>query len=232
MKLRAFTMAELLVTLTIAGIVALVVLPTLMHTQPNREMVMFKKAYYLASRTVNELINDEDYYPDSADGLAIHNGFAHTTITDVADHEATFHGRTYGGANGDFPGNQKFCGLFATKLNLRGEPRCNARVTLSAGGNFSTTDGMVWSMPVADFSQNEMQQIFVDVNGVNADQGPNCGHSGAQSGGAACGAGVAPDRFAINVFRDGRMEVPSAIARRYLATTNTNKTYQEIVNGN
>ena len=218
MKSRAFTMAELLVTMSIIGVIAAITIPIIRGINPNNEMMMFKKTYFTASRTINELINDEDYYPE-ADTPA-RSGFSHVLLAGEGLPEATYNGRQYSGAS-------KFCGLFASKLNISGDfnpdVNCNARRNLDAGGNFETTDGVRWSMPVGNFGGSEL--ILVDVNGNKPN---NCGEAPV-FGGNVCAGGVAPDRFAIRVFRDGRMEVPSEVARRYLTSQNTNKTYSEIL---
>ena len=219
MKSRAFTMAELLVTMSIIGVIAAITIPIIRGINPNNEMVMFKKTYFIASRTINELINDEDYYPEADTNVG--SGFSHVDLRDVGLPQATYNGRQYSGAS-------KFCGLFASKLNISGDfdpnVNCNGRRSLDAGGNFETTDGVRWSMPFGTFAGGS-ELILVDVNGNKQN---NCGEA-PDFGGNVCAAGVEPDRFAIRVFRDGRIEVPSAVARRYLTSQNTNKKYSEIL---
>ena len=220
-----FTLAETMITLGIIGILAMIMLPALNNSQPNQEMVLLKKSYYNVSRIVSELINDEDFYPDTDDQNR--SGFKNTSISDLTGGvEATYHGLT-------FSGNSKFCGLFAAKLNTTqgGDPRalCNARVSLDNGGNFSTPDGIIWSMPVSNFSSGS-EDIYIDINGTR--KGSNCaprdlGING--NGMRACAKGKAPDRFAIRIGHFGAISMPSALERLYSTSTQINKKYIDFV---
>ena len=231
-RYRAFTLAEIIITISIIGALAILTIAIANNSVPNKEMVMLKKAYFLTSRAVNELINDEDFYPETSDDNS--QGFAHTMIgpqgTKTREEEAKYHGQTYSG-------NQKFCGLVATKLNLTGDEtineRCAKRISLDEGGNFTTTDGVVWSMPSdpdGSFQKNNnTETIYIDVNGI--DNGKNCGDSITDSGINACKEpNDAHDRFAIKISSDGAITVPSEIAREYLRTQKTNKSFIEIKN--
>ena len=215
MKYRAFTLAETLVTLGLIGVIAAICFPIFKDMQPNNEMVMFKKAYYLAARTVNELINDEDFYPDAA--TVAGSGFSHVFIVDVASEEAKYKGV-------EAEGDGKFCILTALRFNLKEGYNCGERVALDNGGNFETTDGIVWSMPYGSFASGS-DFIYVDVNGN--DRGDNCGDS-EEDGYSKCTDMQKPDRFPIQVFRDGSMSVTSPIGRTYLSTNKTTKSYQEL----
>ena len=215
-NLKGFTLAEILITLVIIGILASIMLPALKKASPNREQIMLKKAYYILGRNVNELINDEEFYPDrDTENLT---GFSNVSIADqTADgREARYHGTEYSG-------NSKFCGLFAAKMNIRGNVNCDIEIGLDAGGNFQSADGIIWSMPVGDFNRgadNIPQTISVDVNGVG---GQNC----FEGGGCAT-----PDRFRIFVDRFGRITTPpDGIEQIYLSRTNTNMSYSDLRKG-
>jgi len=220
-KYRAFTLAEVLVVLAIIAVLAVLVTPMLINTVPNKEMVMFKKAYFLTSRAVNELINDDEFYPDDPTGRTI--GFQHTSIVDsgASDREAIYNGTM-------FTAHYKFCGLFGTKLNLttQGSLRwlCNGTVPLSRGGNYQTADGIMWSMPTDDEFKHGEETISVDVNGMNP---PNCGEEDRNGIERVCDRDEAPDQFKIIVGRDGNIRVPSAVARAYLSSQKTNRRYKE-----
>ena len=96
-KKRAFTLGEVLVTLMIVGVIAALIIPIIKNAQPDKQKLMFKKAYTNVERVVTELVNDDDLYPDVGDYM----GFDNTNAVTV---------------NGiSYSGNTKFCNLFAMK---------------------------------------------------------------------------------------------------------------------
>lgn len=189
---KGFTLAEMLITIAIVGILAAICMPMVRKVMPNKELLMFRKGYYLTERIVAELINDEDLYPEiyDEDGDATDNGqyLANTE-------EVTYKGKTYSG-------NTKFCELFAAKLNkTSNEVSCGTY--LDNGGTLTTTDGMVWHIPITPF--NIEAAIEFDVNG---EKGPNSFTADK------------PDRFQVIVKPDGSMRVRGDVANEYLQKKN------------
>jgi len=229
MKIKSgFTLAEVMITVGIIGIIAAVTIPALINTMPNQELIMFKKAYYNTSRIVAELINDDDLYPDieNEDNPDI-VGFAITNFQDQLglDSEARYQGQ-------DYSGTGKFCGLFAAKLNAS-QVDCEQATNFQNGnvqGNFTTTDGIVWIMPIGDFVEGS-QYIVVDTNGQ---KGGNCSDADTSdaTGGttSVCEDGVSPDEFAISVDKFGHIEAIGDVAKEYIRTTRTSQSYRETVN--
>ena len=218
MKLtKGFTLAEVLVTLGIIGVLSALVLPSLMHSVPNKEMIMYKKAFYLLSRNVNELINDEDFYPDNPNINII--GLANVNIANqTADgREATYHGVQYSGTT-------KFCGLMGARMNTKQKPTCNINCNGSSTFSFRTVDGITWCIPPTNFSSGQVT-VDIDINGP--EHGRNC-----YSNVASC---TIPDRFKMIVHSDGHVEPPSAsngyIESAYLERTKTNLSYAEVRSG-
>ena len=84
-----FTLSEVLVTMAALGLIAVVLIPTADKLKPNHELLMFKKAYYTASRVVQDLINDPYSYPGTNDPDT--SGFSNTS------HVVTYHNEPYGG---------------------------------------------------------------------------------------------------------------------------------------
>ena len=193
-KRQGFTLAEVLVVLVVLGVLASILIPTLLAQRPNQEMVMLKKAYYLTSRTVNELINDDEFYPYE------NLGFEDTDT-------AIYHNETY-------ELGKKFCGLFASRLNLRDNTMdCKE----DGSGHFITADGMDWTL-TKDGSTN-VRTFTIDVNGNNS--GANCLEKDCK--------GKNPDRFEISFDQWGVIKVPKdGIEQKYLSTNNTTKKYQEL----
>lgn len=208
---KGFTLAEMLMTVSIVAVVAAVTLPVLKNVLPNQEMAMFKKAYYITERSVAEMINDDDLYPEPEAGEKPYLG-------NTARVE--YKGEEYGGTGNE---KNKFCELFAARLNRASAVDCSVPATGAAGlsfkngknptGTLTTTDGVVWILPISEFSSaTAIQRIYVDVNG---NKKPNCFYNPS-----TC---KKPDRFTINLYQDGRVMVTGTMEREYLYRTNITK---------
>lgn len=191
-KMRGFTLAEVMITLAVLGILASIMLPAVSRVRPNENKVMFKKAYYIAERTVSELVNDENLYPEG-DGT-------HVGLDNIS--EVTYNGEK-------FTGNDKFCKLFAEKVNtINDSVNCvssSSNPTASNIPSFTTTDGIAWYMPITDFSGDKY--ITVDVNN---EKKPNCSFANN-----TC---INPDRFEIYIEPDGKMYVKGVKEKEYLSS--------------
>lgn len=218
-----FTLAETLVTIGILSIIAAVTLPLINNIRPNQEQILLKKVYYLIGRNVTELVNDDDFYRDTGEDATA--GFANTEAV-------KYHGSTYGSDAGGDNGNKKFCELFAAKMNVKDNISCDPNIDLASSmqkgkapsGHFTTADGMVWLMPISNFSNK--QSIYIDVNG---EKGPNCFSEYAYQMPSEyrCDEGNGPDRFEINVDKYGKLEVPDKVSRIYLRRNDTSKNYKD-----
>ena len=219
---NAFTLAELLITLTVCATLASLLLPAIAYIRPDKKKVLFKKAYYVAERMVYELVNDEDFYPTEGETV----GLANTV-------RASYLGFEYGGEN-DADAKSKFCKLFGRKVNITGEkeqlngpppPYCDAshskpKATGIAGTpgayknpSFVTTDGIAWYMPNSKFDKTTgttAEIIYVDVNNKTE---PNCMYKK--------GTCDKPDIFRIYVEPDGKMYVDGVKESEYLKSNNS-----------
>ncbi len=247
-KKNGFTLAEVLIALTVVGVVSVVLIGALGKIKPNKEKVLFRKAYNTTVRIVSEMINDEELYPDSTD------------LTDTS--EVTYRGKTYSG-------DGKFCGLFKAKVGgvtgttdniaevalgdsaadgYDDDFACYSANTLSVrawidklsmviGGYFTTNDGIAWSVPMFTSFGGKMDYmtILVDVNGL--ENGPNCADwpetidddtTGIQESinvglGLECDDGSTYDRFLIIVDPHGKVFVlDDTKAQEYLSDTSVN----------
>ena len=62
-KCLAYSMVEVLVTLVILGVIAIILVPVLRGTQPDDIDTMHKKATAIIQRITNELSSDNYLYP-------------------------------------------------------------------------------------------------------------------------------------------------------------------------
>ena len=217
MKNKAFTLAETLIVISIIGILATVMLSVMSKMSPDKEKMMFKKAYQTVERTVGELVNDEELYPYNPDAI----GFRNTESV------------TWPGTNDTYTGNTKFCKLFKRKLNA-------TEITESGSmgcGYVTTTDGITYFPPSDNNgyvhhinykgeSVLNYYPIIIDING--ASKSPNTGFTGANN--ASKPWEMKPtkdddnrDRFIIYVRYDGGIEVTGTKETAYLKSSSTNK---------
>ena len=201
---QGFTLIELLMSMMIIGIIATLLMVAINNSMPNREMVLFKKAYNVAGNAIYNLINDDNLYPYTT--IDERMGFRNI---DEVGYKDLFH--RY---------DSKFCTLMAAIMNVQGDYNCSNSATLDNGGTFTTVDGMTWVLPLSTFEGDagNWQVIHVDVNGPN--EGQNCSH-----GASGC---TKPDRFSFRVRYDGKMLVTEgSLEQYYLSNTDIKKDYQD-----
>ena len=211
---KAFTLAETLIVLVIIGVIAIIVISAIGNLQPDKEKIMFKKAYSITERAVGELVNDETIYPYNPNRIGFRN-------TDTADVEGT--SESYGGA-------EKFCQFFGRKLNTFAPPQFDG-VNLCT---FQTTDGMDWSV-MSDFQDTtERVVVFVDVNGNDIDPNlPTYSLSDVAANDDLLNTTISTDpdltndrrdRFYIYVYFDGKVGVaPNSVEESFLRSHEAQK---------
>lgn len=201
---NAFTLTELLVALGVIGILCAILLPVIFNLLPNQNTVMAKRAYYITTSVISDMINDASCYPDLTGAVnarvGFDDGFGYANCSKWGGDENT------GTITSEGDANTKFVQLFTDKIDLRGD---------SSNGSFETKDGMLWQITTGGFSSKNSKSasvtIAVDVNGQDK---PNCGQSGSAnttiSGVAAASCNDRTkgyDRFAMKIYADGRIGI-------------------------
>ncbi len=59
---KAFTLAEVMITLTVIGIITAVIIPVAINSKPDENIMKFKKAHDTLYQTISTLINSDKYY--------------------------------------------------------------------------------------------------------------------------------------------------------------------------
>lgn len=66
---KAFTLAEILIVLSVIAIITAILLPAARNAMPDKNVIKFKKAHYAFFAAVHELVNSEKYYSNGDLGL-------------------------------------------------------------------------------------------------------------------------------------------------------------------
>ncbi len=213
-RLLGFTLTELMIAITVLGVLTAAVLPAVLGNNPNQNKVMMKKAYFTTAEVVSEMINNESlfarYGEDGTDYATQQiNSNPHIGILNNNDY-VNFDGHT-------ITSNKRiqiFSGMINPKIGstawggISGAPNhvdCNAIVpTGSSQGTAwygtTTKDGMDWCF----VDKGGIMKILVDVNG---DTKPNC-YEGTTTGKCA-GRTENFDQFRMDVYPDGAIVIDS-----------------------
>ena len=145
-----------------------------------------------------------------------------------------------------YEGDSKFCELIAARLNVMSDIKCEEKVFVDGEapeGQFTTTDGMVWILPITSFDeedwlevtpepdqddpdavlepvmQDNRPRVYIDVNG---DKAPNCFYVKPDDEGQEASCKL-PDRFTIYLKKDGRINVYGEKEIEYLESSKVTK---------
>lgn len=183
---KGFTLSEVMITLGLLGVLAAILIPATTHITPSTNKVMAKKANYTVQKAISNMINDDTNYPGDV-------MFPSSTVPQ-------------GFAQGT---SGQFCTQLADQMNTVGT------TTLTVPCSFTTTDGIVWSVPQVSFSNADVYNTYIvaDVNpktaGCTTDTG--AGASAYATGGlcsdttASCKGN--PDTFIFSVRYDGKVKL-------------------------
>jgi len=69
MKNKAFTLAEIMIVLSVIAVLTAILLPAARNAMPNENVMKFKKAHSVLNTAVRELVNSDKYFLDGDFGL-------------------------------------------------------------------------------------------------------------------------------------------------------------------
>lgn len=196
---NGFTLAEVMITLGVIGIMAALMIPAITNTAPSQNKVLFRKAYSTMEKVVSALSNDSTNYP--------------TTNQTTADGTFKIFNNTTATTNGS---TDKFCYFFADMLNTVGNTACPSSGVAGPTKFATTSDGIVWSMYISgtEFDVNPTAyntKIIIDVNPSAKSTNCTADTNGASYGQTKCSVtsdcSKNPDTFIIGVRYDGKLQV-------------------------
>ena len=153
MKKEAFTIAELLITLGILGIIAAIAAPMLSNLRPDSNKISFLKAYDTIASNTQKIISDASIYAHVyKEGNKYYNVSKYPMINTDAPNNQTFDSCS---------GYTKYGCLMANVLD--GD---NVKTTLPYYVSFSTNNGFKW-----DISCNTGTKVFFHTVSVDFDNG-------------------------------------------------------------
>lgn len=68
-KIKAFTLAEILIVLVLIGVLTAILLPVAFHAAPDQDVMKFKKGYNTFANVIRELVTSDEYYKDGDLGV-------------------------------------------------------------------------------------------------------------------------------------------------------------------
>jgi prepilin-type N-terminal cleavage/methylation domain-containing protein len=202
MKNKGYTLAEVLITIGIIGILAAVLLPLINKYKPDANMAMFIKTYDTIVTATNEIVSNEQLYPIKNAG----DNIDYRLIPLANTSSITIYGNTVSG-------NSKYCNLLALSIHTVGNVACSDEYITNPTNftpSFKMANGVeveVLTNSIVSSSGGSYQSdIYIDVNG--SDKGKNCFYSDS------C---TYPDRFKLIVSANGNIQVNDAKGKAYLA---------------
>ena len=207
-KFLGFTLTELMIAITVLGVLTAAVLPAVLGNNPNQNKIMIKKAYYTTAEVISEMVNNETLFARFGD-----DGFDYVTTEP--------YGREYTGIlnNNDevvfddvIISSYKRIEIFSRMINPKVDPIVDGGVpnpqvstscnTIASSTNrwrgTTTKDGMAWCF----VETNGLLKILVDVNG---DRKPNCYER--ITTGNCVGRTENFDQFRMDVYPDGAIVI-------------------------
>ena len=206
MRKRGFTLAELLIVLGIAGVVAAVILPAINGLMPDKTKINYLKVYDELGNNIKSMVADTSLFP-----ILLKEG---STDIDVSRYPLVNNSQPLKAPFKDdtkYSGDKKLCNLLAHTF---GADSCNT-TSYPDKSSFTTSNGMEWWISQTkreiDTVSNKIAyqtDIYVDVD--SSKKSPNCmyGEDGCKQ----------PDRFKFLLAADGRLVPADPVGVHYINT--------------
>lgn len=146
MKNKGFTLAEIMIALTVIGVITSIILPVALQTVPDENVMKFKKGNAILAKAINEMVSSGKYFKDGDLGTR-----ADGTLID-GENEGD---KTY------------FCSVFADMLNTK-SVECKDGDGYSVGVVLTKDNSSAWTSCVPS---EVVTSEFIDFAIENLDNG-------------------------------------------------------------
>lgn len=203
---KGFTIAELLITLGIVGVLAAMTAPVIMDMMPNDTKVRFMKAYNAIAVANDEMLDNSDLYKQTVyltgspdilgEPTCIGLGCVQqTTSMDPALNSATA-----------YANSSKYAKILAYQFGIP----LDDVTTSGSKSTFTAKDGSSWEITSTLSTENSAKilnsNIVVDIDGK--DKGDNCNSSTS-----SC---KKPDQFKFKVDTYGAVSADDTLGKQFL----------------
>lgn len=211
-RASAFTLAETLLTIMIIGILVALMLRAINRVNPDKDKVLFLKAYHATEAAIGYIINDSTKYDptymtdaerDSAEseGVELNLDFRDPPYEDAVASVTNESGEQEDKKN--ISQSEAICYFLADQLNTVGPVKCTSNGTTGIdGANFRLSNGV----------------CFYNWSGVKS--------NGSIDGVIDPTCTSASDGYVIRVFKDGKVTVPETVS----GYANQGKAYEWLQN--
>lgn len=161
---KGFTLAEVLITLGIIGVIAALTVPHVIANLPCENKLRFLQSHAALTNTINDLMSDETFYYTSNLGGVGLNRPGHVLDPDLQNHPLV--GQNFILDNPPTSANEKLARLVAFKMHIVDGPINCVNDTCT----FDTTNGVNWSFAENnDNNGDNVSTVTIDVNTVPDD---------------------------------------------------------------
>ena len=221
---KAFTLAEVLITLGIIGVIAALIVPAISNVKPDKNKTAYLQVYDTISSTVNSLAHNSKIYPTCKDLNEVDN--VNCDQNPLFNTNLPIEPRY---RNNRYSGDKKLCSLMATSLGISDadiDAGCTDTVYAFNAANYTngfanpsfvTKNGMRWRISPAVASSSDgtvgtyQTDIYVDIDATNNDT-PNGDRSCIYDQNNC----TEPDIFKFMVSANGEVTPADPMGREYI----------------
>lgn len=198
MKKNGFTLAEVLVTMAIIGVVAAITFPTINRIMPDKDKGMVLKAFKTLNEVNNDILTNPSLYMYGDGSTGCDGPFILKCTEKPLDENHS--------AN-EFKGASKYPYLFAESLAL------SENISVSNNAyNFTTIDGVQWRMTFTAKPNPALERYNITITTGNPSRDNTCTYNKT-----TC---TNPGQFSFMVDMKGTVSAVDPLARAYLENPN------------